>query len=106
MYRALFVLIAFFVYTEASRPMMTGGWSEMDREDEHVNYLAQLGASHASDASNSIYHKKLVGVVGAESQVVAGVNYRIMFELGATVCHKKSPKSLVGSCALRDDTVS
>lgn len=38
--------------------------------------------------ANSLQHKKLINVHSAESQVVAGVKYRLVFDIATTTCRK------------------
>lgn len=103
---ALFFFVAIFALTTAQDPSAGGTWGPINIEDDHVTALAAFGAKHISNASNSPYHKRLVGVVGAKMQVVAGYNYEISFEMATTNCQKRSTGPITILCDILEDIVS
>lgn len=62
----------------------------MAPDGESVERNSNFAAQQINMRSNSLHHKKLVNVHSAEAQVVAGVKYRLVFDIAATTCTKNS----------------
>jgi len=75
----LFVLAVAFsaIATSAQR---LGGYKEIDKSDEGAAAAAEFAVKAESEKKEMTY--KLVSVEHAESQVVAGVNYRLCLKVG------------------------
>ena len=69
---------------------MVGGWSPMAPNGESVEKNANFAAQQINMRVNSYQHKKLINVHSAEAQVVAGIKYRIVFDIATTTCRKNS----------------
>uniref|UniRef100_A0A3B5LC52 Cystatin domain-containing protein n=1 Tax=Xiphophorus couchianus TaxID=32473 RepID=A0A3B5LC52_9TELE len=68
---------------------MPGGWQDADIHSEALlsalNYaVAQHNRGNQADA----FLHKVVQIVSAQTQVVAGINYEIVVKLGRTNCQK------------------
>ncbi|XP_053201004.1 L-cystatin-like [Panonychus citri] len=72
---------------------MPGGWSSMSLDDPKANELASKAVAHHNKVSNNLFYKKLVTVKSIKSQVVAGVNYEVIFDIGVTECPKSDANS-------------
>ena len=62
----------------------TGGYREIDKADEGAAAAAQFAIKDQSEKKELTY--KLVSIEKAETQVVAGINYRLCLKVGY---HKK-----------------
>jgi hypothetical protein len=62
--------------------IMVGGFSPIDTDDASVKEIADFATTRISESSNS-GPLALITVVKAESQVVAGKNYKLTLELGS-----------------------
>ena len=58
----------------------TGGYREIDKTDEGAATAADFAVKTESDQKGMTY--KLVSIEHAESQVVAGINYRLCLKIG------------------------
>lgn len=58
----------------------TGGYREIDKSDEGVMAAAEFAVKEFSAKKEITY--KLIEVEHAESQVVAGINYRLCLKIG------------------------
>src|SRR5437667_7484657 len=73
-----FALLAFtWVIASAQR---TGGYREIDKTDEGATAAAEFAVKAESEKKEMTY--KLVSLEHAESQVVAGINYRLCLKVG------------------------
>ncbi|KAG8201784.1 hypothetical protein JTE90_027268 [Oedothorax gibbosus] len=80
-----------------------GGWKKASVDDADVKNAAQLATKQLSRRTNSLYHSKLITIVEAEKQIVAGVNYKITLGIGYTVCKKSQTKyEDVDDCDLQE----
>lgn len=64
-----------------------GGWEKVPA-NENLQNLAILGAKRINSAINSRFHHKLIEVLNAERQIVAGYNYKINISIQETECKK------------------
>ena len=58
----------------------TGGYREIDKSDEGAAAAAEVAVKSESEKKEMTY--KLVSIEHAESQVVAGTNYRLCLKVG------------------------
>ncbi|XP_067121295.1 cathepsin L-like [Centruroides vittatus] len=70
-----------------STVLAAGEWLEVPTSD-YVQRLALFGAKRINLGTNSIYHHKLIEVLHAERQVVAGYNYKLNISIVETECRK------------------
>lgn len=75
----LFVL-AIALGTIAASAQRLGGYREIDKSDEGAAAAAEFAVKAESETKEMTY--KLVTVEHAESQVVAGINYRLCLKVG------------------------
>lgn len=86
-----------------SRPMV-GGWFKQQTHNKNIQDIANYAAGSVNDQSNSYLHKKMIHVHEAETQVVAGTKYRLVFDLGSTVCRKnEAPQTNISECELHKE---
>ncbi|XP_040206935.1 cystatin-2-like [Rana temporaria] len=67
---------------------MTGGWTRRESDDPKIVEIAKYAVKEYNKQSNDIYAFTLSNVKAAESQVVAGANYKVTVEIGETDCRK------------------
>jgi cathepsin F len=79
------VLLLFVVGTTVAVP---GGWSSVDVNEKLVQNVASRAAIELDERSNSIYKSRLLSVVKAETQIVAGVNFKLTLRLGELNCKR------------------
>ena len=75
----LFVL-AIALGTIAASAQRLGGYREIDKSDEGAAAAAEFAVKAESESKEMTY--KLVSIEHAESQVVAGTNYRLCLKVG------------------------
>jgi aspartic proteinase inhibitor len=78
-FAVLFVLAIAFGTIAASAQRL-GGYREIDKSDEGAAAAAEFAVKAESESKEMTY--KLVSVEHAESQVVAGINYRLCLKVG------------------------
>lgn len=88
---AIFFILTIFGWFSAA-VITTGGWRDRPVDSEDIQKFATLAVSENSKRSNSLYFEKLVKIIAAKTQVVAGIKYNITFEIAPTEC-KKNDKS-------------
>lgn len=64
----------------------------MDVDDKGVQEAAKFGAAEVDSRSNSLFKSRLMTVLKADSQVVAGMNYRLVVRLGELDCRRNEDK--------------
>ncbi len=74
---ALAIGITSFIATNAQR---VGGYREIAKDDDGAVAAANFAVKEESEKKEMTY--KLVSVEHAESQVVAGINYRLCLKIG------------------------
>ncbi|XP_043993201.1 cystatin-like [Gambusia affinis] len=68
---------------------LLGGWQNVDIQNEDfLNALNYALAQHNKGNQADIFVHKVVQIVSAQVQVVAGANYKIVVKLGRTNCQK------------------
>jgi len=73
--------VALLVFTWAiSSAQRTGGYREIDKADEGAATAAEFAVKAESEQKEMTY--KLVSIEHAESQTVAGINYRLCLKVG------------------------
>uniref|UniRef100_A0A4Q8K6V3 U101-Liphistoxin-Lth1a_1 n=2 Tax=Liphistius TaxID=62150 RepID=A0A4Q8K6V3_9ARAC len=96
--KTLLVMAAVISYFGVYPGKMTGGWKDCSPEESKIKDFAKAAASNISQSSNSLYHSKMFCVTNAKSQVVSGIKYKIVFEMGPTVCKKNKANINIESC--------
>ncbi|XP_042910220.1 cathepsin L [Parasteatoda tepidariorum] len=69
-----------------------GGWQKVSLDDLDVKEATLNGVKFLSRRTNSLYHTRLIEIVDAEKQIVAGVNYKLQVRAGYTSCKKSEVK--------------
>ncbi|XP_048204654.1 cystatin-C-like [Perognathus longimembris pacificus] len=73
----------------ASQPRMKlGGIEEADVNEQGVRKALSFALSEYNKASNDAFHSRVVQVVRARKQIVAGMKYYLDVEIGRTTCTK------------------
>jgi hypothetical protein len=84
MKRKLYYLLILLVITTfgcmAATAQRLGGYREIDKADEGAAAAAEFAVKAQSEKKEMTY--KLMSVEHAESQVVAGINYRLCLKVG------------------------
>ena len=75
----LFVALFGFTWAVVSA-QRTGGYREIDKGDEGAGAAAEFAVKAESEKKEMTY--KLVSVEHAETQTVAGINYRLCLKIG------------------------
>ncbi|GIY84894.1 cystatin domain-containing protein [Caerostris darwini] len=65
-----------------------GGFEDASIDDEEVVAAANHATKSLSNTFSGNYHHKLVKILRAQQQVVAGMNYKLDIILGKTDCKK------------------
>lgn len=87
---------------------MTGGWTDHPTNSSEITEAAKYAFKRVNAGINSLSHLKLLTIVDAQSQVVAGVKYRITFDIAHTKCKRNDNLSeeALASCDLDNSMVS
>ena len=85
---------------------MVGGWNPVAPNSESVERNSHFAAQQVNMRVNSFQHKKLINTHSAEAQVVAGVKYRIVFDIATTTCRKNSNEDPENCNEFNKDIVS
>ncbi|XP_069811090.1 cystatin-like [Dendropsophus ebraccatus] len=97
---ALVALSLLSVYVHGA---MLGGLQKDDPSDPEVVKAATFAVSGFNQRSNEEYDYKLMKIVSAESQVVAGMRYVLNVEIGRTEC-KRASTNEKASCDIIQDS--
>ncbi|KFQ35142.1 Cystatin, partial [Mesitornis unicolor] len=68
--------------------------------DEGLQQALRFAMAEYNKASNDMYSSRVVRIIRARRQIVAGVKYMIKVEIGRTTCPK--PAADLQSCAFHD----
>jgi len=76
----ILLLIGISLGCAAAKAQRLGGYKEIDKTDEGATAAAEFAVKAESEKKEMTY--KLVSLEHAESQVVAGINYRLCLKVG------------------------
>jgi len=102
-------LLLLALKTLAIATISPGGYSPVDTTREDVMKVANYAVEVLNSASNSLESLALEKILKAETQVVAGTNFRLMLALDRTGKHEFREvvvfRSLSGELSLRSHNV-
>jgi Cystatin domain len=76
----MLLVVAIALGCVAARAQRLGGYREIDKSDEGATAAADFAVKAESEKKEITY--KLVSIEHAESQTVAGINYRLCLKVG------------------------
>ncbi|KAM6208771.1 cystatin-like [Sarcoramphus papa] len=84
------------------RSSLVGGPVDMPNadNDEGLRRALQFAMAEYNKASNDMYSSRVVRIISAQRQIVAGIKYIMKVEIGRTTCPK--PATNLQSCAFHD----
>lgn len=87
---------------------MPGGWIDHPTNSTKITDAADFAFKRVNAGMNSLSYLKMLNIINAQSQVVAGVKYRITFDVGHTKCKRNEnlTNEALASCELDDSMVS
>ncbi|KAI5929884.1 Cystatin-C [Manis javanica] len=77
--------------SKLGRSQLVGGLMDADVREAGVQQALNYALSEYNQASNDAYHSRVLRVLRARKQVVAGMNYFLDVEIGRTTCTKSQP---------------
>ncbi|PNF32289.1 hypothetical protein B7P43_G16846, partial [Cryptotermes secundus] len=83
--------------------VLVGAPTEADVSDPYIQDIASTALAEVDRRSNALYKQKVVRIVEAEKQVVAGVLVRLTLELGSSTC-RKGHDTDIATCQLKNDS--
>ncbi|KAM9297591.1 cystatin-C [Morus bassanus] len=97
------LMLAGAVLGSEGRPKLVGAPLDIPNagNDEGLQRALQFAMAEYNKASNDMYSSRVVRVVSAKRQIVAGIKYIIKAEIGRTTCPK--PATDLQSCAFHDE---
>ncbi|XP_001382093.3 cystatin-C [Monodelphis domestica] len=96
------LLIALVCAVHAERkPRLVGGITEANENEEGVQRAVNFAISEYNKASNDKFGHRIVRVVRAQKQLVAGIKYILEVEISRTTCTKSVTD--FSSCPLHED---
>ncbi|XP_077342341.1 cystatin-like [Lithobates pipiens] len=100
----LFLVVVLSLFSLfAANDEFVGGPENIDPNNQDVLKAATFAVNSFNQQSKKDYEYKLVKVVSAKSQIVAGVIYTLNVEIGKTDC-KKGTTNDIQSCSLMQDS--
>ncbi|NWU99944.1 CYT protein, partial [Upupa epops] len=86
----------------ARNPPLVGAPVEISNagNDRGLQQALRFAMAEYNKASNDMYSSRVVRLISAKSQIVAGVKYIMEVEIGRTTCQK--PAADLQNCALSD----
>ncbi|NXB27262.1 CYT protein, partial [Rhagologus leucostigma] len=104
----LLLAAALFVFAGAVRggefrPRLVGAPETIDNpeNDEGLERALQFAMTAYNRASNDMYSSRVVRIISAKKQVVAGIKYIMEVEIARTTCTK--PATDIQRCAFREE---
>uniref|UniRef100_A0AC35EYC2 Cystatin domain-containing protein n=1 Tax=Panagrolaimus sp. PS1159 TaxID=55785 RepID=A0AC35EYC2_9BILA len=100
------LLLTCFIVSLIEADMMAGGWTPQDKDSKDVKALVDKVVTKYNAESNDMYYHIPVEVISAESQVVAGVQYRIKLKVGKSTCLKNQVSATdfnAANCEVKDN---
>ncbi|KAM6366548.1 cystatin-like [Alca torda] len=96
------LLLAGAVVGAQDRPRLVGAPVTIDDagNDEGLQRALEFAMAEYNRASNDMYSSRVVRIISAKRQIVAGIKYTIKVEVGRTTCPK--PATDLQSCAFHD----
>ncbi|CAG2056697.1 unnamed protein product [Timema podura] len=88
------------VQQRTKRELLVGGASPASVSDSGVQRAASTALAHLNRVSNSLYSHTLITLVNATKQVVAGLKYSLVLEVGESTCAKNEANA--STCPLRE----
>ncbi|NXM80493.1 CYT protein, partial [Oenanthe oenanthe] len=87
----------------AVRPRLVGGPQTIDdpENDEGLERALQFAMTAYNRASNDMYSSRVVRILSAKKQIVAGVKYIMEVEIARTTCTK--PATDIQHCAFHEE---
>ncbi|XP_027756579.1 cystatin-like [Empidonax traillii] len=101
------LLVALFsagiVRAAENRPRLLGAPEVIDNpeNDEGLQRALQFAMTAYNRASNDMYSSRVVRIISAKKQIVAGIKYIMEVEIARTTCTK--PAADLQHCALHDE---
>uniref|UniRef100_A0A8C9FAS1 Egg-white cystatin n=1 Tax=Pavo cristatus TaxID=9049 RepID=A0A8C9FAS1_PAVCR len=83
------------------RPRLLGAPEPVGENDEGLQRALQFAMAEYNRASNDKYSSRVVRVISAKRQIVAGIKYILEVEIGRTTCPKSSAD--LQSCEFHDE---
>ncbi|XP_078086288.1 cystatin-like [Mustelus asterias] len=80
---------------------LLGAPQPVSPDSPEVQKVAHFAISEYNKLSNDMYTNKVLRIVSAQQQLVAGINYILQVEVGRTRCRKESVDNLE-SCELHE----
>ncbi|XP_074845422.1 cystatin-C [Carettochelys insculpta] len=81
-------------------PRLLGGLQEAEENDAGVQRALSFAMSEYNKASNDKYRSRVVELVRARKQIVAGIKYYLDAKIGRTTCTKSAKE--VQDCAFHE----
>lgn len=82
---------------------LVGGYSNIETNRTDVREAADIAVMKYNEATNDVNLYRSIKIVSAQSQVVAGTNYKLEMEIGRTSCRKNRAGD---SCDVANSEVS
>ncbi|XP_021923638.1 uncharacterized protein LOC110831681 isoform X2 [Zootermopsis nevadensis] len=83
--------------------VLVGAPAQADLDDPYIHDMAKTALEEVDRRSNALYRQKIVRIVEAQKQMVAGVLTHLTLELGYSACRKGHDADIDG-CQLKNDS--
>ncbi|NWS53622.1 CYT protein, partial [Chunga burmeisteri] len=96
------LMLAGTVLGGEGRPRLLGAPMVIEdpENDESLERVLHFAVAEYNKASNDMYYSRVVRVISATRQIVAGIKYTIKVEIARTTCQK--PATDIQNCAFHD----
>ncbi|NXT87737.1 CYT protein, partial [Anhinga rufa] len=95
------LMLAGAVLGSEGRLGLLGAPQNVSENDKGLQQALQFAMAEYNKASNDMYSSRVVRMISAKKQLVAGIKYIIQVEIGRTTCPK--PATDLQSCAFHDE---
>ncbi|CAL8367036.1 cystatin [Gadus morhua] len=101
-WKTLLIVAVFAVATDVAvmALKMVGGYSDATVTDTGVQDALRYAVVRHNAGTNDMYLRQVGRVISVQKQVVSGVNYKFVVEMGQTACRKTGVES---NCPVRGD---
>ncbi|XP_005995959.1 cystatin [Latimeria chalumnae] len=103
MMSAFLVVFLAMVSVNCADHRLVGAYSDANMNAEGVDKALQFAVQQFNQRNNDLYMWRVRKLVSAQTQVVAGTNYKLKVELARTKCKQGTAQEDLQVCELHDD---
>lgn len=90
--------------TRTRRGTLLGTAADADINDPYIQEIAKFSVAEMDKGSNALFHRTIVRLIEAKTQIIAGKMVHLTYELGYSDC-RKGPEHDPEQCKLKEESV-